>query len=78
MSTASKEKGQIELLDVVALTEDVPDHQLVRGEIGTVVEILLKGEAFEVEFSDSDGQTYRSLSFLPSQLKIIQRAPVSD
>ena len=37
----STEKGAIKLLDVVALTQDVPEHNLKRGEEGTVVEILL-------------------------------------
>ena len=50
------EKGEIKLLDVVALTQDVPEHNLKRGEIGTVVEILSNGEAYEVEFSDANGQ----------------------
>ena len=56
-------KGEIKLLDVVALTQDVPEHNLKRGEVGTVVEILSNGEAFEVEFSDDNGQMYKCLSF---------------
>jgi hypothetical protein len=28
----------IKLLDVVALTEDIPEHGLFRGQIGTVVQ----------------------------------------
>jgi hypothetical protein len=37
------------LLDVVALTADLPDEHLVRGQVGTVVELL--GPAiYEVEF----------------------------
>lgn len=35
---------RIKLLDVVALTEDVPEHNLKRGEVGIVVEILSDGE----------------------------------
>ncbi len=42
----------IKLLDVVALTVDLPDYNLWRGQVGTVVEILADGKAFEVEFSD--------------------------
>lgn len=42
---------QIRLFDVVALTEDLPEHGLVRGQVGTVVEELAP-EAFEVDFSD--------------------------
>ncbi len=40
------------LLDVMALTVDLPDYNLCRGQVGTVVEILADGKAFEVEFSD--------------------------
>lgn len=65
------EKGKIKLLDVVALTEDIPEHNLKRGEVGTVVEILANGEAFEVEFSDDNGQMYKCTSFPASQLRVI-------
>ncbi len=64
-------KGEIKLLDVVALTQDVPEHNLKRGYIGTVVEILSNGEAFEVEFSDAYGQMSKCLSFLASQLRVL-------
>ena len=33
----------IKLLDVVALTVDLPDKGLVRGQVGTVVEELAPG-----------------------------------
>jgi hypothetical protein len=47
----------IKLLDVVALTVDLPEYNLWRGQIGTVVEVLRNGTAFEVEFSDRSGRT---------------------
>ena len=72
------EKGKIKLLDVVALTQDVPEHNLKRGEVGTVVEILANGEAFEVEFSDDNGQMYKCLSFPASQLRILHHQPISE
>ena len=70
------EKGEIKLLDVVALTQDVPEHNLKRGEVGTVVEILSNGEAFEVEFSDDNGQMYKCLSFPASQLEVFHQEPI--
>ena len=70
------EKGEIKLLDVVALTQDVPEHNLKRGEVGTVVEILSNGEAYEVEFSDDNGQMYKCLSFPASQLKVLHQEPI--
>jgi hypothetical protein len=70
------EEGKIKLLDVVALTQDVPEHNLKRGEVGTVVEILANGEAFEVEFSDDNGQMYKCLSFPESQLRVLRQESV--
>ena len=69
------EKGTIKLLDIVALTQDVPEHNLKRGEIGTVVEILSNGEVFEVEFSDENGQMYKCISFHASQLRPLPPEP---
>jgi len=64
----------IRLLDVVALTEDMPDHGLSRGQVGTVVELLAPG-AYEVEFSDNEGRTYASVSTREEQLMILHDRP---
>jgi hypothetical protein len=55
----------VRLLDVVALTQDLPQYDLWRGQVGTVVEILANGAAFEVEFSDREGRTYESIGLRP-------------
>ena len=60
-------KKQIDWLDTVALLEDLPQRNLGRGEVGTVVEILAP-EVFEVEFSDDDGQTYAQLALRSEQI----------
>lgn len=57
MGEAMKQK--LRSLDVVALVDDMPEHGLVRGQVGTVVELLANG-VFEVEFSDDEGRTYAS------------------
>lgn len=57
----------IHLLDVVALTADRPDKGLLRGQVGTVVEVLAPG-VFEVEFSDDQGRTYAQLAIPQQQL----------
>ena len=59
-----------ELLDVVALLEDLPKMSLVRGQVGTIVENLAPG-VFEVEFSDDTGKTYASLSLRSNQLLVL-------
>ncbi len=65
----------IKLLDVVALTVDLPDYQLWRGQVGTVVEILADGEAFEVEFCDREGRTYESVGLRPDQIMVLHYEP---
>jgi len=67
----------IKLLDVVALTVDLPEENLWRGQVGTVVEILAGGAAFEVEFSDREGRAYDSLGLRPDQLIVLHYEPVS-
>jgi len=61
------QKKQIELLDTVALLEDLPERGLDRGEVGTVVE-LLAPEVFEIEFSDDEGQTYAQFALKQNQI----------
>jgi hypothetical protein len=66
----------VHLLDVVALTVDIPDYNLWRGQVGTVVEMLAGGTAFEVEFSDRDGRTYESVGLGPEQIMVLHFEPV--
>ncbi|GIL15903.1 MAG: hypothetical protein BroJett039_10760 [Chloroflexota bacterium] len=70
-------KNEINLLDVVALTIDLPEHNLWRGQVGTIVEILANGNAFEVEFSDRDGRTFESLGLRPDQFMILHFEPTA-
>lgn len=63
--------NNIKLLDVVALTVDLAEENLWRGQVGTVVEILADGAAFEVEFSDRQGRTYESLGLRPEQIMVL-------
>ena len=67
----------IKLLDVVALTVDLPEYHLWRGQVGTVVEILAGGAAFEVEFSDRAGRTYESLGLRPEQIMVLYYEPLA-
>jgi len=58
---------EIKVLDVVAVTEDSPQHGLRRGEVGTVVERWKDG-VFEVEFSDNSGEAYAFAALPEGQL----------
>ncbi|MBN3922230.1 DUF4926 domain-containing protein [Nostoc sp. NMS4] len=70
-------KSRIGLLDVVALTADLPEYNLYRGQVGTVVELLAYGAAFEVEFSDRNGRTYESVGLRPEQIMVLHFEPTS-
>ena len=58
---------EIRLLDVVALTTNLPKHNLWRGEIGAVVECH-PDNTFEVEFVAQDGYTYALVTLRSDQL----------
>lgn len=60
----------INLLDVVALSENLSERGLSRGQVGTVVE-KLDEDTFLVEFSDDDGRTYAMLPLLAAQLIVL-------
>ena len=66
--------NNIRLLGVVALTADLPERGLLRGQVGTVVEVLAPG-VFEVEFSDDQGHTYAQLALRDSQLMVLHYRP---
>jgi Domain of unknown function (DUF4926) len=65
----------IKLLDVVALTANIPEKGLVRGQVGTVVEELAPG-VYEVEFSDNSGRPYAMLALKEEQLLTLRYTPV--
>ncbi|MEM6754372.1 MAG: DUF4926 domain-containing protein [Cyanobacteria bacterium P01_C01_bin.38] len=68
---------QFNLLDVVALTVDLQEYNLLRGQVGTIVEILGDGAAFEVEFSDRTGRTYESVGLREEQIMLLHFEPLS-
>lgn len=68
-------KEAADVLDAVALTEDVPERGLCRGQVGTIIETLAP-EVFEVEFSDNGGRAYDSLALNASQLLVLLYEPI--
>lgn len=56
-------------LDVVVLNRDLPTVGLSAGARGTVVHVFTKpSQAFEVEFSNDDGETLAMLTLEATQL----------
>ena len=50
-----------QLLNVVVLVRDMPEHGLKSGDLGTVVEVYDRGE-IEVEFATVSGQAQAILT----------------
>lgn len=63
------------LFDVVALTANLPEENLLKGQVGTIVEIYNEGEAFEVEFVNTKGETYGLLTLNPNQMMLLHYEP---
>jgi hypothetical protein len=66
--------ADLELLSVVALTDDISGKGLLRGQVGTVVEKLGPG-VYEVEFSDDAGRTYASAAVPEALLMALHHEP---
>jgi hypothetical protein len=69
--------AEFELLSVVALMRDLPEAGLVRGQVGTVVEILGL-DTFEIEFSNDSGRTYASLAVSSNDLLRLHHEQLYD
>ena len=67
----------MKLLDIVALVEDLPELKLYRGQVGTIVEEY-EPDVFEVEFSDTKGQTYALETLNASQLMVLRHQPLEE
>ena len=65
---------EIQILEVVALIDDLPAKGLLRGQVGTVVERLAT-DAFEIEFSDDQGHTYAQFALHSRELLELHDQP---
>ena len=65
----------IEMHSVVALLKDLPEHGLVRGQVGTVVESWALG-VYELEFADESGKTLAMVALKPEQMIRLHYEPV--
>ncbi len=56
-------------LEIVALTENIADHGLQIGDIGTIVHKYEEGKAFEVEFVSAEGKTIALLTLTHNSIR---------
>ncbi len=64
-------------LDIVALTVDLPEHGLGRGDLGTVV-LMHGGGGYEVEFVTLDGETLAVVSLTTDQVRPIGSREIAN
>jgi len=69
-------KQKVKLLDVVALTQELPDRDLSLGQVGTVVEVLAPN-IYEVEFSDNEGRAFAELALHADKLLVLHYEPAT-
>lgn len=53
----------------VAVTVDLPQHHLMAGDMGTVVDITTDGQEYTIEFFTLDGETFAVVPVLVDQIK---------
>jgi hypothetical protein len=62
---------RLELLEIVVLTRDLPEHGLKRGDLGTVVEVY-EPDGLEVEFLTADGRTQAVLTLETQEVRKVR------
>ena len=65
---------ELDLLDAVVLTKDVPKHELRRGHVGTIVEVLAPN-TYEVKFSDDEGTPFAIVPLQAEHLLRLRMSP---
>ncbi|MGH7575003.1 MAG: DUF4926 domain-containing protein [Longimicrobiales bacterium] len=58
--------------DLIVLTDDLPEHGLRQGDIGTIVHVHADGAAIEAEFMVGSGQTVAVLTLPPSRYRALE------
>lgn len=62
----------------VVLTNDLPEHALKCGDVGTVVLVHRGGAGFEVEFMTLDGETLAVVSLPANQVRPIGKREIAQ
>lgn len=67
----------IKELDRIILTRDVPENNLKKGDIGTIVMIHNNGSGFEVEFNTLDGDTLTVVTLNSEDIREIRKREIA-
>ena len=67
----------IKELDRIILNIDLPEHDLKKGDLGTVVLVHGESKGFEVEFVSLSGETVAVVSLFTYQVRSIGRREIA-
>jgi hypothetical protein len=63
-------------LDTVVLDHGLKNHNLTRGDVGTVVHCYAGGTAYEVEFVTGEGKTIAVVTLEKSDIRPMQNREI--
>ena len=70
-------KTPLALLETVIATLELPDEQVIAGDLGTIVEVYTTPSlAYEVEFVNPDGTTRALVTLTPQQVRRLEPTDV--
>jgi hypothetical protein len=59
-----------QLLETVIATVDMPDEGVIKGDVGTIIDVYAEiATAYEVEFANADGSTRTQVTLAPGQFR---------
>ncbi len=67
----------IKELENVVLEVDLPEHDLVQGDLGTVLMVHDGGRGFDVEFMTLDGETVAVVTLTRFQLRAMGQREIA-
>ena len=68
---------KLELLETVIVTVNLPDHLVLAGDLGTIIEVYTSPKlAYEVEFVNPDGSTRALLTLSSGQVRTLSPVDV--
>lgn len=61
---------ELQLLETVVATVDIPDEGIRAGDVGTIVDVYTQlSKAYEVEFVTADGSPRALITLAPGQVR---------
>lgn len=64
-------------LDLVVVTDDLPEHGLKAGDVGTIVLEHADAQGYEVEFATLGGETVAVVTLRASQVRPIMSREIA-